>query len=191
MQHVFVQAGCYVQPCGWLRRRIDEYPDSLAYIIEANRFQWPVISKAIVDKGYEGRIELISKACWDVDDQEITFYTGAGRKETTVGASALSDKWRRAPTKTVISKVQTMDFSKFVAEHNEAGRCVHVIMDIEGAEFRILSKMIADNTLRIIGRLDVEWHAHKMRSDKKEFYKKWKHAILEYWNTRPNPVPKL
>ena len=191
MQHVFVQAGAYLQPCGWLRRSIDKYPDSLAYVIEANKFQWPIIEKAIVDKGYDGRIKLIKRAVWDADDQEISFYTGAGRKETTVRASACSDKWNWHPRDTIESPILTMDFSKWIAEHNALGRQCHAIMDIEGAEFCVLSKMIADDTLYTMGRLEVEWHAHKMRKSKRQFYTLWRKAIVEYWRARKHPRQKV
>lgn len=58
--------------------------------------------------------------------------------------------------------VPSMDFSRFVKELPEAE--IICSMDIEGAEFPVLRKMIADGTASRIKVLDIEFH-HRMMND--------------------------
>lgn len=59
--------------------------------------------------------------------------------------------------------VPSIDFSRFVAGLPEDALIV-CSMDIEGAEFQVLRKMIKDGTIQRISVLDVEFH-HRMMFD--------------------------
>lgn len=50
--------------------------------------------------------------------------------------------------------VPCFDFSAWLAEHGPA----IVKMDIEGAEYELLGKLVADKTIRLVTQLIVEWH---------------------------------
>lgn len=58
--------------------------------------------------------------------------------------------------------VPCIDFSQFVAELPEEATIV-CSMDIEGAEFEVLRKMIKDGTAQRISLLDIEFH-HRLSS---------------------------
>lgn len=63
-------------------------------------------------------------------------------------------KVRKSLGKTV--KVKTVDFSKFVADLPDDK--IAISMDIEGAEYPVLRKMIKDGTAKKITLLDIEFH---------------------------------
>lgn len=58
-------------------------------------------------------------------------------------------------------------------------------MDIEGAEFRVLDKMIRDGSIDYINKLYIEWHSNKIDFSDKELYdeliKKLKNCSLELY----------
>ncbi len=62
-----------------------------------------------------------------------------------------------------IYKVKCFDFSEFIKNLNDE---VIIRMDIEGAEYPVLEKMIKDKTIQRINFIEVEWHATKMTGGK-------------------------
>jgi FkbM family methyltransferase len=54
--------------------------------------------------------------------------------------------------------VECFDFSKWLREHVLPGDSVLCKIDIEGGEFEVLDKLIRDDTLRLINKLDAEFH---------------------------------
>jgi hypothetical protein len=56
------------------------------------------------------------------------------------------------------TKVECFDFSEWLSKNVKEDDYVICKIDIEGAEFEVLKKCIADNTLRLINSLDVEFH---------------------------------
>lgn len=96
------------------------------------------------------------KAVW-IKDGEMQFQI-SGRKD----AAALKGESSHPDGSKEIT-VKTIDFSKFVGKlPNDYIICS---MDIEGAEFPVLEKMIKDGTIDKINELDIEFH-HRLRLDK-------------------------
>ena len=56
--------------------------------------------------------------------------------------------------------VECIDFSEFLKNNIEPESNVICKMDIEGAEYEVLGKLINDDTITIINSLYVEWHNH-------------------------------
>jgi FkbM family methyltransferase len=102
------------------------------------------------------KVELINKAVW-IEDGEIEFVIG-GRDD----ASYIAEMHKGVGT---TFKVPSIDFSKFVA--GLEGKVV-VSMDIEGAEFFVLDKMIEDGTASKIDLLDIEFHHRITQRDTQE-----------------------
>ena len=96
--------------------------------------------------------QFIDKAAW-VEDGEIDF----SEKEQDIKSSIMTDKKNYKEGK--IYKVPCFDFSKFVEDLNDE---VVIRMDIEGAEYPVLEKMILDGTILKVKFLEVERHAMKM-----------------------------
>lgn len=72
-------------------------------------------------------------------------------------------------------KVKAIDFSKFVKDLPEGSKII-CKMDIEGSEFKVLRKMIKEETIRKIDAIYVEFHERSMKdesvSSKNEIVKK-------------------
>ncbi len=98
--------------------------------------------------------ELIKKAVW-VSDGEVLFSLDPRKQASHIeGVNGTSFRDERV--------VPSVDFSKFVAELPDAE--IVCSMDIEGAEFAVLRKMITDGTVQRIKVLDIEFH-HRMMGD--------------------------
>ena len=54
-------------------------------------------------------------------------------------------------------EVDAIDFSQWVKNNFEEGDNITLKMDIEGSEYKVLPKMISDNTLKYINHLIIEW----------------------------------
>lgn len=74
--------------------------------------------------------------------------------------------------------VETVDFSNWLKENISEDDYVMVTFDIEGSEYEVLEKMIADDTMKYINKMYVEFHGNKMSvkdtSENKEAYLKEK-----------------
>lgn len=56
--------------------------------------------------------------------------------------------------------VDCIDFSEFIKNNIDAESKIICKMDIEGAEYEVLGKLIDDNTIDLIDKIYVEWHNH-------------------------------
>jgi FkbM family methyltransferase len=63
--------------------------------------------------------------------------------------------------------VNCLDFSKFIADNFTKEDNIIVKMDIEGSEYDVLEKMIADGTIEYLNHISVEWHS-RFFSNKEE-----------------------
>ena len=79
------------------------------------------------------------------------------------GATLLEEKQDRTMDK-VGDKVVTINFSDFLADRFQADDFIVVKMDIEGAEYGVLQKIIADGRLNYINLLFVEFHQQYLTS---------------------------
>lgn len=106
-------------------------------------------------------------------DAPVEFiHAGVSNKEGTVyyyeprkwfinhkgGATILEEKQDRDMDK-VATPINTIDFSRFISERYSRNDFIAVKMDIEGAEYEVLQKLIKDDTLGYIDLLFVEFHS--------------------------------
>lgn len=94
------------------------------------------------------KVNWIKRAVWTEDG------TTKFRLTTRNDASHISEI--RTSTDPEI-EVETIDFSRFVAELPE-GATIVCSMDCEGAEYPVLRKMLEDKTIQRISLLDIEFH---------------------------------
>jgi FkbM family methyltransferase len=99
-------------------------------------------------------LELIPKAVW-IEDGTVDFIQDKYRED-----AARIPHPGEVPEKRP-KKVEAIDFSKFVSG---LPRTAYIVcsMDIEGAEFAVLRKMIDDKTIGYFDILDVEFHHRHM-----------------------------
>lgn len=85
-------------------------------------------------------------------------------KNIGMGSSILNlNEWNSVPgmhggSFTEVKQVESIDFSNWIKTHCSESDFIVLKLDIEGAEYRVLEKMIADDTLKYINSLYVEWH---------------------------------
>lgn len=80
------------------------------------------------------------------------------KKEFRVAKNDISSTfYRHVNNKNVIS-VQAIDFSRWIKDTMTEGDFIVIKMNIEGAEFQVLSKMIEDRTINMVGRLYYQFH---------------------------------
>lgn len=102
--------------------------------------------------------ELIEKAVW-IEDGEVSFSLDPNKQASHITGVAGTDFENKMV-------VPCIDFSRFVAELPEDATIV-CSFDIEGSEFAVLRKMIADGTAQRISVLDIEFH-HRMMNDEND-----------------------
>ena len=92
-----------------------------------------------------------------------------------VGSCIMPDNpdWHLGITK----RVECIDFSKWLEKTVKKEDYVIIKMDIEGAEFDVIEKMILDQTIKLVDELHVEFHEQRFR-DKYNFYKSRKDKIM-------------
>ncbi len=111
-------------------------------------------------------IQLINKAVWISEGKlALTLDHEKGIDDFGGATNILGDNWLQPDyIKHDIIKnarqVDSIDFSKFLLENVSEEDHVVVKLDIEGAEYEVLDKLIKDNTINLINVLYVEWHNH-------------------------------
>lgn len=99
---------------------------------------------------------IMSNAAVWVKDGSVTFEIGGREDSSCIEGTAGHSEPKKI-------KVPCIDFSKFVRDLPEA--YIICSMDIEGAEFKVLEKMIKESTIDRINELAIEFH-HRLVLDK-------------------------
>jgi FkbM family methyltransferase len=128
-------------------------------------------------------VTVIAKAVW-VRDGTVNFYPA---RRSTAGSTLLKDKTTWSVSKTPV-EVLSLDFSAWMAQEFSAADHIVLKMNIEGAEYEVLEKMLADGTLAMVNRLYVSFHYQKIPSITKKRHQKLVedigsagHKILNWW----------
>jgi len=77
-------------------------------------------------------------------------------------------------------EVPTIDFSDWIAKTVQNGDEVLVKMNIEGAEYAVLEKMIEDHTIGMIDELYIEFHGAKIKGRSQEADEAFKKKLEGY-----------
>lgn len=106
---------------------------------------------------FSGDLYHIYRAAADVADDESRVYIG--QKHGDISSSLYGDNPNCDSTSYEV--ISTIDFPKFLAENfsMKGSDCYIVLkMNIEGSEYRILEKMLADGSIDLISELYCDWH---------------------------------
>ncbi len=101
-------------------------------------------------------LTVLSKAVW-IEDGTLEFHM----ESETSGANSIA-AWKPEEELTTIT-VDSFDFSQWVKGNFDERDYVILSIDIEGAEFDVLQKMLDDDTAKLIDRLYVEFHPQRLR----------------------------
>lgn len=151
--NIYVDLGCFD---GDTVRSYQEYADK-----EFGKKDWKIYAFDANPKWQDNwvstdNIKYDLKAAW-IEDTELEF--AVDQSESPQGSTLMPGKkaiWNTMPK----IKVQAFDFSMWLKQFRDD--LVVVKMDIEGAEFPILEKMIQDGTDTIPERMMIEFHPNKV-----------------------------
>lgn len=62
-------------------------------------------------------------------------------------------------------EIDCINFSEYLKNNFQDDDYIICKMDIEGAEYEVLGKLIDDNTIDLIDEIYVEWHNHLLKSE--------------------------
>jgi len=143
--------------------------DSDVYMFEPNPFCFDII------KNKFSNFNLFNQAVWNKNEKRTINMEYYPPSNSSIGGAAniiqenfvrphwvSADNMSEWPPKHH-AEVECIDFSNFV--ETRIGKNAHIVakLDIEGAEFEVLEKMIQDDTLKYINHIIVEWHYHTRR----------------------------
>ena len=179
MKKVFIDLGCHdgdsiKEFCKWLVPLHEKGQEVEIYGVDPNP-KFPELWKRV---DLPIKVTWINAAAW-VSRGSIKFLLDETDK--AFGSTLLKEKSISDP-KTIM--VDTFDFSEFLKQFKDDS--VVVKMDIEGAEFAILERLLNEGTINIIEMLYLEWHDRKMepkfRSKRYELIELMKKTNVEVVN---------
>jgi FkbM family methyltransferase len=101
----------------------------------------------------------LNKAVW-IEDGEIQFFVG--KQFGGKGCSIFSNKKTGRLDKENPITVESIDFSKWVTDNFDKDDHIILGMDIEGAEYEVLEKMLVDGSIDYINIACIEFHRKKI-----------------------------
>lgn len=123
----------------------------------------------------KSRVTIYPNVAW-VKDGTIDFVPD------NLGSTVMKSKVNWDQEKAV--QVPCIDFSKWLEQFDFADLVI-VKMDIEGAEFPVLEKLLKDRTINLIDHLWVEFHPNKVTeyttTDKNELVEKLQRQVPNFW----------
>lgn len=121
-------------------------------------------------------VRFYDKAIW-IKDGSRTLYLSK-----RADAASLVDT--RAVNLEQIITVDCIDFSQWLAREFTKEDFIHLKLDIEGAEYEVLQKMINDKTIELISELVCEWHMRISRKPDWKLEESLKHQLTTFSNLR-------
>ncbi|QNT92372.1 Methyltransferase FkbM domain protein [Streptomyces griseofuscus] len=155
MRKVFVDCGANLGIV--LNRFIHELPDHDFYAFEPNKDLHPSIHQQVAQAFYSPRVKISQSAVW-THDGTIDLFLGHHESSTVMPGKRVPPVYDRQIDYSSPVPVPATDFSSWLRRTVTADDHVVVKMDIEGAEYPVLSKLLADGTINLVSVLYIEWH---------------------------------
>jgi FkbM family methyltransferase len=175
MKNIFLEVGAYD-----LSRITMFYNDHQGEEWEFKLFEPNPISIEVLKEQISScdipNISLYEVAAY-VSEEEKIFYLGS---RSQVAASLCYGKGHLNTESPI--KVNCIDFSKWIKDNLNKDDNIHMNMDIEGAEYYVLPKMILEGSIDYINDIEIEFHAHKFRGENKTKFYKIHSELKEYFN---------
>ena len=151
MRKIFIDTGAYNgDSIEIFLRDVSDAKEYEIFAFEPNPQCWP-------DERLKA-CTLIKKAVW-IKDGWVDFYI-----DNENGSTILKDKVTGDIDYENPIKVACVDLSKWIKKNFDKDDRIILKMDIEGAEYQILYKMLKDKTTEYLNELWVEFHPNKVLS---------------------------
>lgn len=124
-------------------------PGCRIYAFECNPYLFNI--------NYGKDVTVIHKAAW-IHDGELKFYISKRNPSLVQGSSVYKEKRTGNLDKDHPRKIPCLDFSKWIKDRFKPDDNIIIKMNIEGAEYDILEKMIEDGTINYINTLFCQFH---------------------------------
>lgn len=154
MRKVFIDCGANIGKMTnrfYLEHKEEEYE---YYAFEMN-FK---LIDAIKKNNPDINMAIHNKAVW-IHDDGITMYLG--KTKDAYGSTILKNKQTGRVRYHRPLKIESIDFSKWLLDNFSKDDYIVLKMDIEGAEYDVLDKMIKDETILYLNELQIEFHHDK------------------------------
>ena len=177
MKNVFIDCGAYNGNS--VRKFIENnnYEGFLFYCFEPNK----TFKKDILKLRENVSLCYLDKACW-INNRKRKLRIGL--KANNVSSTLMQDKKIKGKVK--LRSIECIDFSlwlKETFEPKESNDFIVLKMNIEGAEYPVLEKMIEDDAIKLIDEFYINWHWVKMEEITEERHNKLFKAIKHKpWN---------
>ncbi|MFG2174078.1 FkbM family methyltransferase [Streptomyces niveus] len=155
MRNVFIDCGTNLGVV--LNRFMHELPDHDFYAFEPNEKLLQSIRDEVERAAHSPRVEISHSAVWTHDGM-INLFLGHHESSTVMPGKRVPTVYEQQIDYSSPVPVPATDFSSWLRRTVNPGDHVVVKMDIEGAEYPVLTKLIADGTLDLISVLYIEWH---------------------------------
>ncbi|MFJ5078714.1 FkbM family methyltransferase [Streptomyces sp. NPDC088553] len=155
MRKIFVDCGANLGIV--LKRFMHELPDHDFYAFEPNPTLLPSITANVEQAQHAGLVEVSPSAVW-TEDGTIDLFLGHHESSTVMPDKRVPPMYDQQIDYSSPVAVPAVDFSAWLRRTATPGDHVVVKMDIEGAEYPVLRKLLADGTIGLVSVLYVEWH---------------------------------
>jgi len=151
MKKIYIECGAHKGGGINRFRRSDDYDkDFQVYCIEPNPQMAGHLKKQDA--------VFIRAAVW-IENGKKDFYLS---KSHSIGSSLYRDKTTGEIDKKHPIEVRTIDLNQFLIDTFQPTDYLMINMDIEGAEYEVLGRMIDGSAIDMISSLTVEWHWAKL-----------------------------
>ena len=157
-----------------IRDYLNRHPQTLVHAFEPN----PTLAADLQQQfaPSSSQVHVVAAAAW-IYDGEIELYPGAvsDQSSTVLTGKIHIPDWRvdyDAPM-----RVRCIDFDRWLRENTATDDDVHLKMDIEGAEYRVLERCLESGSLRRIRAARIEWHHDRYPSISKAEHERIRCAV--------------
>ncbi|WP_411574217.1 FkbM family methyltransferase [Streptomyces fradiae] len=155
MRKIFVDCGANLGTV--LRGFMRELPDHDFYAFEPNASLLPSIHANVDQARHAGLAEVSSSAVWTADGT-VDLFLGHHESSTVMPGKQVPPVYDQQIDYSMPIPVPAVDFSAWLRRTVTPADHVVVKMDIEGAEYPVLAKLLAEGTVDLISVLYIEWH---------------------------------
>ena len=175
MRKVYIDCGAWTGDS--VKAFIKYYDDYEIYAFECH----PDLKENLENMSKDLGFNFSNKAVW-VKDKKIGLFLGMG--DLTQSTTLFSSKKKYIDRANPV-KIDAIDFSRWILNTFEKDDYIICKMNIEGAEYPILDKMLKDDSINYINILFISWHWRKLKG-----FPESKHIrILTSVKQRTNVIP--